>query len=350
MAIQNRRGNYSDFDPDKMLPGEWGAVLADDPSSKNGKSVYMCFAPGDTKRMATYEDMDENIRKATEEIAEDLSDQIIAEAKPAIDQAVANAQEITQTLQEKLEAGEFTGPEGPRGPAGSLEGLEDETVEFTEPEQTENLISGDSVRVLFGKISKFMKGGAGTGILDKVYPVGSIYMSVNSVNPSALLGGVWEAWGAGRVPVSVDAGQTEFAEAELTGGEKEHALSVAELAEHTHVQEEHQHSLSGHTHSFSANTSGAGDHTHTGRWKAMNTTSLAGGSYLLRRISGEDSYDGISQVTDAAGNHSHSVSGTTGGGSGNTGSAAAVNQTAGEGEAHNNLQPYITCYMWKRTA
>lgn len=57
-------------------------------------------------------------------------------------------------------------------------------------------------------------------ILDIIYQVGSIYMSVNSTNPTNLFGGTWVAWGAGRVPVGIDTSQTEFASVEKTGGEK----------------------------------------------------------------------------------------------------------------------------------
>lgn len=41
-------------------------------------------------------------------------------------------------------------------------------------------------------------------IFNKVYPVGSIYLSVNSINPSNYIGGTWVAWGAGRFPMGVD--------------------------------------------------------------------------------------------------------------------------------------------------
>lgn len=61
MAIQNRRGNESDFDPNKMLQGEWATAT-------DTEKVWMCFKPGKVRRMATYEDMVENIGEATEEI------------------------------------------------------------------------------------------------------------------------------------------------------------------------------------------------------------------------------------------------------------------------------------------
>ena len=53
MAIQNRRGAYSDFDPQKLVPGEWAVVQSGDPNSESGKAVYMAFDVGDVQRMAS---------------------------------------------------------------------------------------------------------------------------------------------------------------------------------------------------------------------------------------------------------------------------------------------------------
>ena len=67
MAIQNRRGLKKDFDPTKMLPGEF-AVSID--SETENQIVWMCFAPGVVKRIGTYEDfqkyLDENCKTAYE--------------------------------------------------------------------------------------------------------------------------------------------------------------------------------------------------------------------------------------------------------------------------------------------
>lgn len=71
-------------------------------------------------------------------------------------------------------------------------------------------------------------------LLNLVYPVGSIYMSISSTNPGTLFGGTWVAWGAGRVPVSVDANDTDFNAAEKTGGEKTHTLTILEMPNHDH--------------------------------------------------------------------------------------------------------------------
>ena len=121
-----------------------------------------------------------------------------------------------------------------------------------------------------------------------LYPVGSIYMSVNNTNPSTFFGGTWEAWGAGKVPVGVDANDTDFATVEKTGGEKTHTLTESEIPAHRHTVE----------------AIGTG------------TTQQELNAFSVDNQGAVNSY------------------GTT--------------NTAGGGQAHNNLQPYITCYMWKR--
>ena len=60
MAIQMRRGQSVDFDPTRMLTGEW-AVSIDNESQK--QMVYMCFSPGVVKRMATLEDFQNELGK-----------------------------------------------------------------------------------------------------------------------------------------------------------------------------------------------------------------------------------------------------------------------------------------------
>lgn len=67
MAIQVRRGFKSQFDPSKLLPGELASPL-------DTKELYAAFAPGDVKRIATYEDMQDNINQATEEIILELTE------------------------------------------------------------------------------------------------------------------------------------------------------------------------------------------------------------------------------------------------------------------------------------
>ena len=68
MAIKNRRGPYNKFDPTKLLPGEWAVVLSGDPNASDGLACYMCFGAGVVKRMATYEDMVDNIAASSGEV------------------------------------------------------------------------------------------------------------------------------------------------------------------------------------------------------------------------------------------------------------------------------------------
>ena len=130
--------------------------------------------------------------------------------------------------------------------------------------------------------------------VDLAHPVGSLYFSTDPTNPSQIFGGTWIAWGAGRVPVGVDTSQTEFNTVEKTGGEKTHKLTVQELASHPH--------------------------------------GFQGGSALFNQEN-----QGIKGI-----------------GTGNlwTDGVGAIPNTsnAGGDQPHNNLQPYITCYIWKRTA
>lgn len=129
-------------------------------------------------------------------------------------------------------------------------------------------------------------------ILNKIHPVGTIKMTTVNTNPGTYLPGTWVAWGSGRVPVGVDTSQTEFNTVEKTGGEKTHQLTVDEMPSHSH-QAKNKYLVNGD----------------------------AGTACAL------PSNDGVS-TTD---------------------NWTEISQTGG-GQPHNNLQPYITCYMWKRTA
>ena len=150
--------------------------------------------------------------------------------------------------------------------------------------------AGDQNKILAGD-------GTWKALANIFYPVGSIYMSATlatAADVEAALGGTWTAWGAGRVPVGVDTNDTDFDTAEETGGEKTHALTTQEMPPHSHQ-----------TKSVDSGTGSQGK---------ANGTYYQGGWW--------GNYDATT---------------TTGGSSGTV-------------VAHNNLQPYITCYMYKRTA
>ena len=125
--------------------------------------------------------------------------------------------------------------------------------------------------------------------LKALRPVGSLYFTTVSTDPATILGfGTWKLWGAGKVPVGVDADDTDFNKVEKTGGEKVHTLTAEENAKHDHL----------------LNLKSVQVASGSGAWVAQ--------------------YAGSDQNISSM-------------------------QSAG-GQAHNNLQPYITCYMWKRVA
>ena len=114
MAIQNRRGNYADFDPQKLVPGEWAVVQSGDPNSERGRAVYMAFNVGEIERMATYEDMQENIVSATTDVQEQFASELtqtISDANSAvttmrndIDDEIASASETINNLTARTNA------------------------------------------------------------------------------------------------------------------------------------------------------------------------------------------------------------------------------------------------------
>lgn len=72
-------------------------------------------------------------------------------------------------------------------------------------------------------------------LLNLIYPVGSIFMTVNNTNPGSYIENtVWEPWGQGRVVIGVDSNDADFNKALITGGEKKHTLTVAEMPAHGH--------------------------------------------------------------------------------------------------------------------
>jgi microcystin-dependent protein len=145
------------------------------------------------------------------------------------------------------------------------------------------------------------------------WAVGAIYISVSSTNPATLLGGgTWARFGQGRVLVSLDENQTEFDTIGETGGAKSVQLTTQHMPYHNHG---------------GATTGRTADHAH----------SYTAGTY---------------SQTDAKTGSGYAVGrGTyTGGTSGETSDHAHGIPAEGGNVAHNNMQPYITVYMWQRTA
>lgn len=207
-------------------------------------------------------------------------------------------------------------------------------------------------------------------IVNLIYPVGSIYMSVNNVNPSTFLGGTWEAWGSGQVPVGVNPNDSDFSTAEKTGGSKSVTPSGT-VGGHTLTTNE----MPSHGHSISIPASGActtdsqGNHQHkTNATFVDNAVRLSSEhNTVMGWVSGwgykSNANRGLNSKTDVSlsiyvpqlsmstnglhshnvPNHAHSVTQYNAGGNGS-------HDHSFTGNAQSNVQPYITCYMWKRTA
>ena len=128
-----------------------------------------------------------------------------------------------------------------------------------------------------------------TELKNALYPIGSIYTNAtNATNPSSLIGfGTWVAFSNGKVIVGIDSGDVDFDTVGETGGAKTHTLTTLEIPSHSH-----NYTRKGPT---TGGTLAGGDANSVGQF--TDSTSLTGG-----------------------------------------------------GQAHNNLQPYIVVYMWKRTA
>ncbi len=159
-------------------------------------------------------------------------------------------------------------------------------------------------------------------LVNKIYPVGSIYLSINATNPASLFGGTWEQWGSGRVPVGVDTSQAEFNVAGKAGGFKTHTLTAYEIPAHAHVVPQ-----------FSGTTGTGGSHTHGARYDKDAATGTGKGRYFPAGTTEKGNF------TTSSGSHNHTFV---------VGQRNTYN--TGGSLAHNNLQPYITCYMWRRTA
>ena len=185
-------------------------------------------------------------------------------------------------------------------------------------------------------------------IVDFIYPVGSLFIST-STKPSAYLGGTWERWGQGRVPISVSDTDSDFNTANKTGGEKNHTLLTDEMPSHSHAKGTLATSSAGaHEHSVSGTAVSAGTHKHKG-WN-RNVYS-GGGNHAALVTTGTSSSSATQKdVASSAGAHEHSVSGTAASAGNHSHTISGSTASAGSGNAHNNMPPYITCYMWRRTA
>lgn len=140
-------------------------------------------------------------------------------------------------------------------------------------------------------------------VLDNVYPIGSIYMNVNSTNPGTLFGGTWE-----QIQGKFLLGMSSSYPAGSQGGEASHTLTTEEMPSHGHNP---------------ANQAGYyGFITNSKKVFEVGDMGVQSGSGRY--------YPYSTAAFDISRN---SLTGTTGG-----------------GNSHNNMPPYLSIYIWKRTA
>lgn len=177
-------------------------------------------------------------------------------------------------------------------------------------------------------------------LLSLVYPVGSIYTSVNNTNPGSFLGGAWVSFGAGRTLIGVSSSDDDFSAAQKTGGAKQVTLSTDQMPSHTHT---------------GSTDSGDGNHNHNaqtaeasleGTFTAFRGTT---GGIVSRVGESSDNVGGTGTTRENLkinADHQHQINISN--------SGAHVHdfttESAGGSEPIDILPPYITVYFWRRTA
>lgn len=221
-------------------------------------------------------------------------------------------------------------------------------------------------------------------LFDLLYPIGSIYLSTNNVNPGTLFGNTWEQI---QDTFLLAAGSTYSAGS--TGGEANHKLIEDELPGHTHTLSSHTHSLSSHTHTLSSHTHSLqshthslSSHTHSGPKHSHTVTNGASNGFATFTTGSDTQGTGVgfqvsgtyragysprtsSDGTGSTGGPSNNTSGgpsnnTSGGPSNNTSGTPSTNVSGtpsnntsgstGSNIAHNNMPPYLAVYVWERIA
>ncbi len=180
-------------------------------------------------------------------------------------------------------------------------------------------------------------------IMQEYYPVNSIYTSFSNTNPSDLFGGTWVSFGQGKTLVGVDPEDAAYSTSNLTGGSKTHLHTTQE---HTLTTDE----IPSHVHTIAAQTISGGNHNHSmgGLWSGGSGGKIS----LYIKSSGRNS---ISHNTESnpnyapeyyRGSHGHTLPESTT--SANTTTESAHDH--GDTTTASSMQPYVTVYMWKRTA
>lgn len=176
-------------------------------------------------------------------------------------------------------------------------------------------------------------------ILDKTYPIGSIFETTNYSTVSQVenaFGGKWQVYGSGRILIGIDTGNSNFNTVDKTGGVSSITLATSNLPSHTHSIPQ-----------LTISTSASGAHSHAVNsfhdQSGYNVTIPAGAHYF--KFAGL-SYSGASSMSNRnrlggvkaeSATHKHNITTTK-----NTAEATGSTTT------FTNIQPSIAVYRYQR--
>lgn len=187
-----------------------------------------------------------------------------------------------------------------------------------------------------------------TSKISKRYPVGSIYMSLSSTDPSTIFGGTWEAFATGRTLLGVSTDE----DAGSTGGASSVTLVSNNLPSHTHTYTASGTITSTFTGSTTSVVSNSASHTHTFNAKISGDEATGYGVVTSGGFGGRVLISGMStskSTASASDSHYHTVtaSGTV---KSTFSGTKADSSSVGSGTAFSVLNSYVTVYIWKRIA
>ena len=173
-------------------------------------------------------------------------------------------------------------------------------------------------------------------LLNKIYPIGSIYISTVNTSPNDLFGGTWVQL---QDKFLIGAGNTY--ELGTIGGEASHTLTTDEIPSHTHTQNAHTHTQLAHHHKLLTNNIWSSNAV------GLHDNAANIGSYTTRGVAGVEQSGGGAYYAEYSSIDNNLYVSTE---QPTINTTIATNQNTGGGQAHNNMPPYLAVFMWKRIA